>query len=142
MELKGRIVAIDFGKKRTGIAVTDPSRIIASPLTTVESKHLVDFLKKYHASEGIEALVIGMPINLQGTDTDSTASVRRLIDLLRKTFPEIPVHTIDERFTSKIAREAMLAGGMKKKDRQNKATVDRLSAVIILQSFMEQKPTL
>jgi putative holliday junction resolvase len=138
----GRIVAIDYGKKRTGIAVTDPARIIASPLTTVESRQLVEFLKKYHTEEGIDELVVGLPVNLQGGDTDSTAAVKRMIDLLSRTFPELPIHTVDERFTSKIAREAMLAGGMKKKDRQNKATVDRISAVIILQSYLEQKPSL
>ena len=132
----GRILAIDYGKKRTGMAVTDPLKIIATPLETVPTHQAIDFLKKYQAYEPIEAFVIGMPKDLMNRDTDSTASVRVFITLLQKNFPDIAIHQIDERYTSKIAFDAMLSGGMKKKDRQQKGQVDRLSATIILQSYL------
>ncbi|UXP33237.1 Holliday junction resolvase RuvX [Reichenbachiella agarivorans] len=133
----GRILAIDYGKKRTGIAVTDPLRIIATPLDTVPTHQAIDFLIKYHESEGIDLFVIGMPKDLMNKDTDSTASVRSFINLLQKKFPLHQIHQIDERFTSKMAKSAMLAGGMKKSDRRKKENVDKLSATIILQSFLE-----
>lgn len=135
----GRILAIDFGTKRTGLAVTDPLKIIATPLDTVRTFQAIDFLKKYHEAENIEAFVIGMPKDLMNKDTDSTASVRSFINLLKKNFPDHAIHQMDERYTSKIAMAAMISGGMKKKDRQKKENVDKLSATIILQSYLESR---
>jgi putative Holliday junction resolvase len=137
--LMPRILAIDYGAKRTGLAVTDPSQIIASALETVPTEKLLEFLKKYAQNEPIEAFVVGMPKNLNGTSTDGTAYVERFIIELKAAFSEIPVHLHDERFTSKMAVQTMIAGGMKKKDRQIKGNIDKISAVIILQSFMESK---
>ncbi len=133
----GRILAIDYGKKRTGLAVTDPLKIIASPLETVRTHDLISYLTNYHQQEDIEQFVIGMPKDLMNKDTDSTASVRSFITLLQKKFPQHKIHQVDERFTSKMAKSAMLAGGMKKSDRRKKENVDKLSATIILQSFLE-----
>lgn len=133
----GRIIAIDFGRKRTGIAVTDPMKIIASPLTTVNTKELFGFLKQYCEKEPVETLVVGMPKTLQNQDTDSTAAVRKFIINLKKHFPDQTVTEIDERFTSKIAFGAMLEGGMKKKDRRNKENIDKISAAVILQSYLD-----
>ncbi|HSI90063.1 MAG TPA: Holliday junction resolvase RuvX [Adhaeribacter sp.] len=134
-----RILAIDYGNKRTGLAVTDPLQIIANGLETVPTHTLVAYLKAYFLREPVEALVLGMPKRLDNTDTDTTASVKALARRLAKEFPEVPVHLVDERFTSRIAQQTMLAGGLKKKDRQNKATVDMVSATIILQSYLESK---
>ena len=133
-----RIVAIDYGTKRVGLAVTDPARIIASPLTTVHSKDLIAFLKEYDQSEGIELFVVGLPRNLASNDTDLTQTVRNFVIHLRRVFPGKEVVTIDERFTSKMAFDAMLQGGMKKKERRKKEHIDKISATIILQSFLEQ----
>ena len=132
-----RILAIDYGAKRTGLAVTDPSKIIASALETVPTDKLLEYLKKYTQTEAVEAFVVGMPKNLDGTATDGTAHVERFVVELKNTFPETPIHLHDERFTSKMAMQTMIAGGMKKKDRQIKGNIDKISAVIILQSFME-----
>ncbi|PLK44116.1 Holliday junction resolvase RuvX [Emticicia sp. TH156] len=131
-----RILAIDYGAKRTGLAVTDPLKMIASALETVPSGTLIDYLKKYTAAEEVEAFVVGMPKNLDGNDTHGTFYVNKLIEELKIQFPAMPVHLVDERFTSKMAVQTMIAGGMKKKDRQIKGNVDKISAVIILQSFM------
>lgn len=131
-----RLLAIDYGAKRTGIAVSDPLQIIASALETVPSNTLIDYLKKYIQSEPVEAFIVGMPKNLDGSETDGTAYVKRLLEELKTNFPTIPVHLQDERFTSKMAVQTMIAGGMKKKDRQIKGNVDKISAVIILQGFM------
>ncbi|MDN5214554.1 Holliday junction resolvase RuvX [Fulvivirgaceae bacterium BMA12] len=133
-----RIVAIDYGTKRVGIAVTDPARIIASPLTTVHANKLIQFLKDYEKNEGIALFVIGLPKNLTNKDTDLTQTVRNFITHLKRVFPDKKVFTIDERFTSKIAFDTMLQGGMKKKERRNKENIDKISATIILQSFLEQ----
>jgi len=133
----GRILAIDFGTKRTGIAVTDPLKIIASPLTTVRTHLLQPFLQTYISENEVEALVLGFPKRLNNTDTDTTAAVRRLEAELKKKYPLIPVHLIDERFTSVLAKRSMIENGIKKKDRQDKSEVDMVSATIILQSFME-----
>lgn len=133
-----RILAIDYGAKRTGIAVTDPLKIIASALETVPTDKVIEFLKKYTQTEVVEAFVVGMPVNLDGSDTDGTIYVKKFIDELKSVFPEIPIHLQDERFTSKMAVSAMIAGGMKKKDRQIKGNIDKISATIILQSFMEK----
>jgi putative Holliday junction resolvase len=132
-----RILAIDYGAKRTGLAVTDPSKIIASALETVPTDNLLAYLKKYTQNEAVEAFVVGMPKNLDGTTTDGTPYVERFVVELKNIFPEIPIHLHDERFTSKMAMQTMIAGGMKKKDRQIKGNIDKISAVIILQSFME-----
>lgn len=134
-----RIVSIDYGTKRTGIAVTDPLQIIATALQTVRSHGLLEFLKKYATTENIEAFVVGMPRKLDNTDTNNTAVVERFIKVLRKTFPTIPIYEHDERFTSSMALQAMISSGVKKKDRQNKENIDKISAVIILQSFLEAK---
>jgi putative holliday junction resolvase len=135
----GRILAIDFGLKRTGIAVTDSLQIIANGLDTVATHTLLDYLKSYFEREVVDKVVIGMPKNLDSSDTDSTHGVRVLIKHFRKKFPEMPIIEHDERFTSQLAMQAMIAGGMSKKDRRVKGTVDRVSATIILQSYMESQ---
>lgn len=133
-----RILAIDYGTKRVGLAVTDPARIIASPLKTVHPEALIAFLKEYEAREGIEIFVVGLPKNLASNDTDLTQTVKNFVIHLKRVFPGKKVVTVDERFTSKMAFDAMLQGGMKKKDRRNKENIDKISATIILQSFLEQ----
>lgn len=133
----GRILAIDFGLKRTGLAVTDSLKIIANGLETVPTHTLITFLEAYFKKEIVDAVVIGMPKNLDNSDTDSTAGVRIFIKSFKKKFPELALHEHDERFTSKLAMQAMIAGGMSKKDRREKGNIDRVSATIILQSYME-----
>lgn len=135
----GRILAIDYGNKRVGLAVTDPLQMIATPLETVHSKDLLAYLKTYHQRDPLSALVIGMPRTLLNEATDATSAVVGIVRSLRREFPEVPVHEIDERFTSRMAHAAMLEGGLSKKDRRDKATVDRVSATIILQSFLESR---
>jgi putative holliday junction resolvase len=132
-----RILAIDYGTKRTGLAVTDPLRIIATALETVETIHLVEYLKKYFQREEVEKVIIGLPKKLDNTDSQTAPAVRQFIELFKRNFPEKIIHTVDERFTSAMAQQAMIAGGMKKKDRQVKGNVDKISAVIILQSYMQ-----
>ena len=134
----GRVVAIDYGNKRVGIAVTDPLKLIATPLDTVHAKDILDFLKAYTQKEAVEAFVVGMPKNLDNNPTDVTSAVVGFVRKLKKELPDIPVHTVDERFTSKMAFQAMIDGGLKKKDRRNKETVDKVSATIILQSYLSQ----
>ncbi|MDQ3291331.1 MAG: Holliday junction resolvase RuvX [Bacteroidota bacterium] len=136
----GRIVAIDYGNKRVGLAVTDPLKLIATPLDTIHTKDIYDFLKKYSQEQEVEAFVVGMPKKLDNSPTDVTSAVIGFVRKLQKEIPAIPVHTLDERFTSRMAFQAMIAGGLKKKDRQNKATVDKVSAAIILQSYLEANP--
>ncbi len=133
----GRILAVDYGTKRVGLAVTDPSRIIANGLTTVHSKDVIKFLEDYIKKEPVDIFVVGKPLRLDGSDSESAVHVEKFISLLAKHFPQIPVERIDERFTSKIAQRCMLEMGLKKKDRQNKETVDQISAVLILQTYME-----
>ena len=132
----GRVLAIDYGLKRTGIAVTDPLRIIATPLETVLTHGLLEFLKSYAAREPVDEFVIGMPKTLRNLDSEIAPQVRKFILALRTTFPEKPIHEVDERFTSSMAQRAMIEGGMKKKDRQIKGNADKISATIILQSYM------
>ncbi len=132
-----RILAIDYGMKRTGIAVTDPMRIIATALTTVESEKLLNFLRDYFQKEPVDQLVVGMPKRLSNEDTDMTPHVRQLVERLTRNFPDKPVALIDERFTSSIAMQTMIDGGMKKKDRRVRGNVDKISATLILQSFLE-----
>lgn len=133
----GRILAIDYGKKRTGLAVTDSLRIIATALETVETSSLLNYLKLYLQKETVDEFVIGMPKTLKNEDSENAPLVRKFIVELKNAFPDKPVHEADERFTSSIAQQTMISGGMKKKDRQVKGNVDKISAVIILQSFME-----
>ena len=133
-----KIIALDYGLKRTGIAETDELQIIASGLTTVDTKMLFQFLEDYIKNNKVEAIVLGEPKRLDGSDTHSSKEVRKLKDKLGTTFG-LPVHMIDERFTSKMAFQTMIDSGLKKKQRQNKALVDEISATIILQSYLEQK---
>jgi putative Holliday junction resolvase len=132
-----RVLAIDYGLKRTGLAVTDPLKIIATPLITVETKDLIAYLKAYVAKENVERLVLGFPRRLNNEDTEMTPHVRTLENTLHSLFPNLPVSLVDERFTSSIAQWAMIEGGMKKKDRRVKGNVDKISAVLILQSWLE-----
>ena len=132
----GRILAIDYGKKRTGIAVTDPLRIIATPLETVPTVELLKYLSSYLKKETVDEFVVGMPKTLLNKDSEIAPLVRGFVAELKKTFPEKTVHLADERFTSSMAMRALIDGGMKKKDRQIKGNVDKISATIISQSFM------
>lgn len=133
----GRVLAIDYGKKRTGLAITDPLRIIATALETVESENVLSFLKSYTTKETVDEFVIGMPKTLQNSDSEMAVHVRKFIVELRNTFPARPIHEVDERFTSSIAQRTMIEGGMSKKNRQVKSNVDKISATLILQSFLE-----
>lgn len=134
----GRIVALDYGKKRTGIAVTDELQLIASGLKTVPTTDLLDFLKNYEAKEDIDKWVVGEPRQMDNTPSESEAMIRAFIKKLRLHFPEIPVEREDERFTSKMAVQTMIKGGLKKKQRTDKALVDEISATLILQSYMNR----
>ena len=131
-----RIMAIDYGLKRTGIAVTDPLQIIATGLTTVESPKLIPFLKEYFRSEAVELILMGEPKNWDDSDTHATPLVRQVVQRLQKEFPAMPLQLVDERFTSKLASRAMVEMGMKKKQRRNKALVDEIAATIMLQEWM------
>ena len=133
----GRILAIDYGLKRTGIAVTDPLRIIATPLETVVTANLFQFLTSYLQKEKVDEFVVGMPKTLSNEDSEIAPTVRKFVENLKVKFPEKSVHLADERFTSSMAMQAMIDGGMKKKDRQVKSNIDKISATIILQSFID-----
>ena len=133
-----RIISIDYGAKRTGLAVTDPLQIIATGLTTVESKQLIPFLKDYFAKEEVELIIIGEPKNWDDTDTHATPLVEKIIKQLEKTFAKIPIKRVDERYTSKMAKDAMLEMGLKKMQRRNKKLVDEIAATIMLQEYMRQ----
>jgi putative Holliday junction resolvase len=132
-----RVLAIDYGTKRVGLAVTDPQKIIASRLETVHSKDVIEFLKKYCLAEEVESFVVGLPLNLDGKATDATPHVEAFVKKLKKQFPLVPIHRMDERFTSKIAFQTMIDAGLKKKDRQRKDLVDGVSATLILQNYLE-----
>jgi putative Holliday junction resolvase len=134
--MKGKIVALDFGLKRTGIAVTDELRIIATPLETVESSQLEPFLQKYTESNSVVSIVIGEPRNLDGTETDITQNVHLLKEALQQRFPQISVCLYDERFTSKMASQSIHAAGVKKGKRTEKELIDKVSAALILQSYL------
>ena len=134
----GRILAIDFGTKRVGIATTDPLQIIATGLTTVHPNELFDYLKKYMETETVECMVVGDPKRLNNEPSQAAAGADLLAKKLGKEFPLVKIDRMDERFTSKMAFDAMLAGGLKKKARADKALIDKVSATIILQSYMEQ----
>lgn len=134
----GKLIALDYGRKRTGIAVTDDLQIIASGLTTIQTHDLFPFLKTYFSENTVEAIILGEPKRLDGSDTHSSEDVRKLKEKLGTTFA-LPVYMVDERFTSKMAFQTMIDSGLKKKQRQNKALVDEISATIILQSYLETK---
>lgn len=134
-----RILSIDYGLKRTGLAVTDPLQIIATGLATVESKQLIPFLKDYFAREEVELIIIGEPKNWDDTDTHATPLVEKFIRQLQKYFPNIPIKKVDERYTSKMAKDAMLEMGLKKMQRRNKKLVDEIAATIMLQEYMQKK---
>ena len=133
----GRILAIDYGKRRTGLAVTDALRITANPLLTIETKDLLSWLKDYVSRERVDRIVIGYPRQMNGEDSETVPAIRACEAQIRKQLPQMQVVEWDERFTSVLAHKAMIAGGMKKKDRQDKAQVDRLAACIILESYLE-----
>lgn len=137
----GRILAIDYGLKRTGIAVTDPLRIIATGLLTIETINLLSFLKEYTTKEKVDIFVLGYPLNLDGTPTHGTEPVIKFRKKLEIEFPQIPVNYEDERYTSKLAVEAMVWGGVKKKQRRDKSLIDKVSATIILQAYLERQDT-
>lgn len=134
-----RILAIDYGKKRTGLAVTDPLQLIANGLTTVETSKLMDFILSYTKTENVERIVVGLPKQMNGQDSENMKNIVPFVNRLKKVLPNIPVEYYDERFTSVLAHQVMLESGIGKKARQNKALVDEISATIILQSYMESK---
>jgi putative Holliday junction resolvase len=133
-----RILSIDYGTKRTGLAVTDPLQIIATGLTTVESKQLIPFLKDYFARETVELIIIGEPKNWDDTATHATALVEKIIKQLEKNFPAMPIKRVDERYTSKMAKDAMLEMGLKKMQRRDKKLVDEIAATIMLQEYLQK----
>ena len=132
-----RILCIDYGKKRTGIAVTDPLKIIAGALTTVETSALISFLKKYFQQEQVELVLIGEPKNWDESDTHATPLVHEFIKKFKKEFPSIHIEKVDERYTSKLAVQAMVEMGMKKKDRRKKENIDQIAAAIMLQEYLK-----
>jgi putative Holliday junction resolvase len=129
-------MAIDYGKKRSGIAVTDPFQMIATGLTTVDSHDLRNWLKAYFEKETVERVIIGLPFALDGSDTDGTKPVKDFIRLFKKDNPGTPIETVDEQFTSKLAAQTLINSGLKKKDRQNKKLLDEVAATIMLQDFL------
>ncbi len=135
----GRILALDYGKKRVGLAVSDPNKIIANKLATVATHTLWDFLQTYMKSEQVEEVIIGYPLQMNNTASEAVVYINPFIKKFRKIYPEIPLEVVDERFTSKMAARAMVDGGLKKMARRNKELVDAISATIILQDYMEQK---
>jgi putative Holliday junction resolvase len=139
LKVLGRVVALDYGTKRTGVAVTDPGQMIASPLETVPTHELMHFLHSYFENEGVDLLVVGYPRQMDHTDSESLKQIRYFVQAFKKRFGKIPVEWVDERFTSKMAMDAMVAGGMKKSDRRDKGNIDKVSAAIILQTYLEKK---
>jgi putative Holliday junction resolvase len=134
-----RILSIDYGRKRTGLAVTDPLQIIASGLATVSTSELFEWLKAYVGREAVELIVMGEPRQLDGSPSENLARVQQFVSRWRKAVPSIPIEYYDERFTSALAHRAMLDGGLRKKDRQNKALVDEISATILLEDYMQRR---
>jgi putative holliday junction resolvase len=135
----GRIVAIDYGAKRCGVAATDPLQIIAGAIATIETKQILTYLKDYLSKEQVDVLVVGKPMRLDGSDTHSTAAAEKFVTSLRQLFPTQQVEQVDERFTSAIAQRSLLEMGLKKKDRQKKENIDQVSAALILQTYLEMK---
>ena len=136
----GRVLSIDYGVRRTGLAVTDPLQIIAGGLTTVDTPRVMDYLRKYVANEAVERFVVGLPRQANGRDSDNLPRVRNFVAQLQKAFPQIPIDMWDERYTSVMAHRTMLESGIGKMARRNKALVDEISATIILQGWMERNP--
>ena len=134
-----RILGIDYGRKRVGVAVSDPLRIFASALDTVPSAKIIDYLKRYAENEAVERFVVGYPMNLDNTPSEAAADVDIFLKLLRKHFPSVPVTLEDERFTSVLAHRAMIDGGVRKSDRRDKSAVDKVSAAIILQTYLDRE---
>lgn len=135
----GRVLAIDYGEKRTGIAITDPLQIVASGLTTVDTNTLIDFLKNYCSEENVDLFVVGLPKQMNNQPSQSESSIKPFLKKLKSNFPRISIIRIDERFTSKIALRTMIDLGLKKSQRQNKLLVDQISATLILQSYLDSK---
>jgi putative Holliday junction resolvase len=135
----GRILALDYGQKRVGVAVTDELQLIAGPLDTVHTKDLMSFLTDYLRREKVDCIVVGEPRQMNGSPSESAIYINSFLKQLKKTFPALKVETVDERFTSKIASRAILDSGVRKKDRQDKSLVDKVSAVLILQSYLESR---
>ncbi len=138
IRIMGRILAIDYGQKRVGLAVTDQSRLIANGLTTVHVKDLMEFLRGYISREPVDCIVVGLPVDMMNRPSDASRYIEPFIRQLQKQFPDIPVERVDERFTSRMAMQTMIDAGLGKKARQNKALVDTISATIILQSYLEK----
>lgn len=134
-----RIIGIDYGKARVGVAVSDPLRIFASPVETVPSAKIIEYLKNYALSQTIERFVVGYPLNMNGTPAQAAPDVDEFLKRLGKAFPDVPVSLEDERFTTVLAHRAMIDGGMKKSERRDKNSADRISAAIILQSYLDKK---
>jgi putative holliday junction resolvase len=132
----GKILAIDYGGKRVGLAVSDPSRMIATGLTTVHSRDVIPFLQEYVSKETVDTIIVGLPKSLNNEATDATEMVENFIKHLTRTFPQLEIIPIDERFTSKLAMQTLVMGGAKKEKRKNKEIIDELSAVILLQGYM------
>ena len=132
-----RIVGIDYGRKRVGVAVSDPLGIFASPLETIPAGNILQFIKNYTQKETITRFVVGYPMNLNNQPSEAAKDVDQFLNMLRKQFPEIPVNLVDERFTSKMAMRTLIDGGMKKMDRREKGNIDKVSAAIILQSYLD-----
>ena len=135
----GRILAIDYGTKRTGIAITDEMQIIASGLTTVDTKELLSFLTNYVDSEKVDKFVVGLPKQMNNMASESESYIQKFLEQLTKAIPNIPIERVDERFTSKMAFQTMIDSGLKKKQRKNKALIDEISATLILQSYLASK---
>ena len=135
----GRIIAIDYGSKRSGIAVSDPGKMLASPLDTVPTHDLMSFLESYFKNEEVELLVVGYPRKMDHSDSDSMKLIRFFVQAFKKRFASVPVKWVDERFTSSLAADALYRGGMKKKDRRIKGQLDKVSAALILQTYLEQQ---
>ena len=134
-----RIIALDYGEKRTGVAVTDPLQMIAYPLDTIDTSKILDYLKLYFAKENVETIVLGSPLNLDGTETDATQLVIAFEKKLKENFPNHPVIKIDEMLTSRMANQTLIDAGYKKKDRKNKKLVDTVAAALILQTYLASK---
>jgi putative Holliday junction resolvase len=134
-----RLLSIDYGKKRTGIAVSDPLQIIANGLTTVETSKLFEFLEDYLKKEEVESIIVGLPKQMSGQPSENMKRIEPFVNRLKKLYPNINIEYFDERFTSKLAHQAMIDGGLKKQDRRNKELVDEISATIILQGYMESR---
>lgn len=135
----GRLLSIDYGKKRTGIAVSDPLQIIANGLTTIATAQLFEFLDDYLKKETVSVIVVGLPKQMNNDPSENMKRIEPFVNRIRKLYPHIPVEYFDERFSSKMAQQAMIDGGLKKKDRRNKALTDEISATIILQGYMESR---